>query len=255
MSAAASDDLLECQLSTPPRQQAQLVASASTLTSCILATCGFTSTSPAILWFAVEQCVGAASSAFVMWRFCQPGERREPCASLGVAICLVLLALVVSGGAVAFLAAPQKVDDVSMLVGLSVPSLVIFGLLGGLKRQIATPSATLISDGTLSIAQALIAVASLVGAGTVHEQKHRTKPLGLRDNHGHSLSTNEAWWLDAALSLTISLSLLIYGGHAMLTTVDGRGERPWNPGFWRARNVRVEHSTTLSGTVELERAI
>lgn len=104
--------------------------------------------SPAMLGFALENIVDLMSSMVVVWRFYAGGadlspevvekmDRREKRASILIAVILFVLGITVMSVAVGHLVEENHGDNVGLLIGLSFPSLLVFGGLAVVKFRMS----------------------------------------------------------------------------------------------------------------------
>ena len=195
----------------------------------------FVTSSSATLGFALENAADFGSSVLVCWRFWGGGlsvpeevlELREKRASVGIAISFVLLALVVGGVASGHLTTHEAPSNLGLLLGLSIPSVVIFGGLGGLKMWVgyATRSASMKKDAACSMCGAILSLGVCVGAAAV----------GANAN---------LWWIDAVVALVISVGLLLNGLSTCWKNVN-QGNRWWTLDFWRAPSAPSDRAVSL----------
>ena len=161
------------------------------------------SSSSATLGFALENSVDFISSALVCWRFWGGGKTvpeetlllREKRSSVGIALSFCLLAVVVGSVAIGHLSTSEVPSDVGLLLGLAIPSAMIFSVLGGLKMHvgIATRSPSMKKDAACSLCGAVLSLGVVFGVAAAK-------------------STHEkVWWLDAVVAVVVSVGLLVYG--------------------------------------------
>jgi hypothetical protein len=105
--------------------------------------------SPAMLGFGLESLVDLFSSMVVVWRFYVGGDEnpspaliakldgREKKASILIAVVLMILGVVVSATAISHLAENEHGSNDGLLLGLSLPSVFIFGTLTVIKFRMA----------------------------------------------------------------------------------------------------------------------
>jgi len=193
---------------------------------CGLVVSGVTSSS-ATLGFALENAVDFLSSALVCWRFWGGGkavpeaqlEQREKRASVGIAISFVILAFVVGGVAIGHLSTHERPSDVTVLIALSVPSAIAFGLLGGLKMWVgqATSSASMKKDAACSLCGAVLSLGVIVGALAVGADER-------------------LWFVDALVAVVVALLLLSYGCFVLVKNAK-QNNAWWTWRFWQESSV------------------
>ena len=201
--------------------------------------------SSATLGYALENAVDFVSSALVVWRFQGGGstipetvlEQREKRASIGIAISFVVLAVVVGSVAISHLSAKAEPHGVGALLGLAIPSVLIFGVLGGIKMKIgfATQSAAMKKD----------AACSLCGA---------TLSLGVCFGVLFAEHTADIWWFDAFVAIVVSVGLLANGIYTLLKNAQ-RGDKWWEATFWgkpgRSKRFDVKIEANVAGGVDI----
>lgn len=193
--------------------------------------------SSATLGFALENAVDFFSSALVCWRFWGGGqsvpeatlELREKRASVGIAISFVVLAFTVGSVATGHLTSHETPSDLGLLLGVSVPSMVIFAALGALKLWVgnATHSASMKKDAACSLCGSALSLGVCVGAAAVG-------------------ADYRLWFVDAAVALVVSLGLLMYGLYVLAKNA-AQGKQWWTMEFWQS-----EPPTRGTGLGELQ---
>ena len=194
--------------------------------------------SSATLGFALENAVDFVSSALVCWRFQGGGksipeatlELREKRASVGIALSFVALAFVVGGVASGHLSTHESPSNVGALLGLAVPSVLLFSGLGGLKLWvgIATKSPSMKKDAACSLCGALLSLAVCIGVAA---------------SEG---TDGDVWWFDAMMALLVSICLLIYGAGVLIkNALDGM--QWWLPEFWITAHDRKHKGVVKVG--------
>ena len=196
----------------------------------------FVTGSSATLGFALENAADFGSSVLVCWRFWGGGltvpeetlELREKRASVGIAMSFVVLALVVGGVASGHLTTHEPPSDLGLLLGLSIPSVIIFGALGCLKMWvgIATRSASMKKDAACSLCGAILSLGVCIGAAAVG-------------------ANEQLWWIDAVVALVVSIGLLLYGLYTCLIKAVNDGNKWWTKDFWRAPSAASDRAVSL----------
>jgi divalent metal cation (Fe/Co/Zn/Cd) transporter len=192
------------------------------------------SSSSATLGYALENLVDLVSSLVVIWRFYgevadDELEKREKRASIGIALMIILLSICVFSVAVGHLGekhAPKSIHD---LIGLSVPSFLIFSFLGFVKWRISNQlrSPAMRKDAVCSLAGAILSLGVLIGAALF-------------------MNDDAIWWFDAFVAILISVCLFLYGLRTLVKNyVEGKAF--WTLEFWRtAKNYKsVDESSDL----------
>ena len=123
---------------------------------------------------------------------------------------------------------------------LSIPSVVVFGILGVAKLWLGSKgklnSAALRKDGMCSVAGAILS-AAVVLASTLQ------------------YSGNEVWWLDAAAAVIVSAALLFVGVKTMIHNIM-QGNRFWTIAFWFATPKTEDLSSMMdAGAVDSSKAV
>lgn len=189
---------------------------------------GAKTNSAAELGFAIENGVDFISSLIVLWRFgggrpipSEELELRELRASVGIALSFVALAIVCTAVAVSHLKLNEPVTHVESLLALSIPSFIVFAVLGGLKLWvgISTKSYAMKKDAACSICGAVLSLGVVIGVAA--------------DQH----SGGDVWWFDAIVALVVSFVLFVYG---MADLVKNRRYQWWSCRFWKTPTVRGE---------------
>lgn len=196
--------------------------------------------SAATLGYALENGVDSFSSGLVLWRFWGGGasvseevlETREKRASIGIAFAFIALAFTVGSVAAVHLHHSEEPEEVSKLVALAAPSVVICALLGIFKYRVGSlvDSPSLKKDGICSLCGAGLSLGVLVGGS-----------LLLNDVDG-------SWWLDGAIAVSVSVGLLGYG---VFTLVKNAEMRWWKADFWSTPTSRRANTAGLAAKVEM----
>ena len=191
--------------------------------------------SSATLGFALENAVDFLSSVLVCWRFWGGGatvpeatlELREKRASVGIAMSFVILALTVGGVACGHLTTHDPPSNLPLLLGVSIPSMIIFFILGSLKLWVgyATRSASMKKDAACSLCGAVLSLGVCIGAAAVGADP-------------------KLWFIDAVVALFVSLGLLVYGVYVCAKNAS-QGNAWWTLQFWQSGGVP---RTTVRGT-------
>lgn len=163
-----------------------------------------------ILCYGLENCVDFFSSVIVLWRFYVPDEvsdgideklaKREKRASIGISVILGILGIGIIAAAVDdFLQGMEDYSNLRLLLGISVSSILIFGLLAVMKFQysIYLKSASLHKDGICSLIGTILSGALFINTLIV---KHAP----------------EAWWIDPAVALGCGIASIAIGMHAII---------------------------------------
>ena len=198
--------------------------------------------SSATLGFALENAVDFLSSLLVCWRFWGGGqtvpeatlELREKRASMGIAMSFVVLALTVGGVASGHLTTHDAPSNLPLLLGLSIPSMIIFFILGALKLWVgnATRSASMKKDAACSLCGAILSLGVCVGAAVVGSDPH-------------------LWFIDAVVALLVSVGLLAYGSYVCVKNAE-QGNAWWTLRFWKADGVpRTTARSTGLGELQI----
>jgi len=180
--------------------------------------------SAATLGYALENWVDSLSSILVLWRFWGGGKtvpeeqlaQREKRASIAIAITFVFLAVAVVSVAGVHFEAEHGPEEPFTLMMLSIPSMVVFGVLGvaklwiGDKSNLDSPS--LRKDGLCSVCGSVLSMAVLLASALQY-------------------SGNEVWWLDGAAAVVISAGLMAVGLRTVVRNI-AVGNRFWTLGFW-----------------------
>lgn len=192
--------------------------------------------SSAALGYALENVVDTVGSALVLWRFEGGGatiseaslELREKRAGVGIAAMFVFLGFVVSTNATVALASRHSTENRAALLGLALPSSVIFGALGFAKREVAigVDSPALMKDAYCSLAGAILSLGVLLSF--------------LLE------STAGIWWGDGLVAITVGASLSIYGASALHRN---RRLKWWTATFWSEGRSRAELKKRASATL------
>jgi divalent metal cation (Fe/Co/Zn/Cd) transporter len=157
------------------------------------------------LVFGLENCVDLLSSIVVVWRFYAPGnltkeliehlEKREERASMAISFILILLGVFVFGGAAKDFANGAESDyDMSLILGISFCSIIVFGILARFKfhysKQLS--SSSLYKDGLCSLLGTVLAVALFVNTLIIEKNP-------------------ATWWLDPAASMICGIVAFALG--------------------------------------------
>ena len=173
--------------------------------------------SPAVLAFSFENLIDLASSLLLVWRFAGGGagktaaalETREKRASVGIAGAMCILGVVVFsvGGVHLETHDPEERTHSGTLLGLSIPSILIFGVLGALKLHCANAvrSPAMRKDGICSAAGAVLSFAVCLGV--------------------------TAWWIDPVVAMTVALLLFAFGFRTLHKNYVA-GNRWWTAEWW-----------------------
>jgi len=156
--------------------------------------------SPAMLGFGLENLVDLFSSMVVVWRFYVGGDAevtpaliakldgREKKASIAIAIILFILGITVVSVAIVHLAENVHGDENGLLLGLSIPSVIIFGTMTVIKFRMAnmlrSPSFT--KD----------AICSAFGT---------TLSFGVFFGTCIKMGNEDAWWIDGVVAVLTSI--------------------------------------------------
>jgi len=183
------------------------------------------SSSAATLGYSLENLVDSLSSILVLWRFWGGGRsvsverlaQREKRASVAIALTFLVLAVAVVSVASTHLRHEEKTEDPGLLLAISIPSVVVFGLLAVLKFWIGhvsnLDSPALRKDGLCSLAGSALSVAVLVGAALQY-------------------SGNGIWWFDGACAVGISMGLFFAGARTLVNNAL-HGNSFWELSFWQ----------------------
>jgi divalent metal cation (Fe/Co/Zn/Cd) transporter len=141
-----------------------------------------------MLGYGLENSVDLLSSAVVLWRFASPDEpkrleAREKRASVAISITLFVLGISVASVAIDHLANHNEVKSVGLLLGLSIPSIMIFSVLALFKFKYADVlnSPALRKDGACSLCGAILSGGVFIGA----------------------CLKEDAWWFDSTVRVVI----------------------------------------------------
>lgn len=196
--------------------------------------------SAATLGYSLENLVDSISSALVLWRFWGGGktvpieelEQREKRASIAIGVTFIFLAVAVVAVAGQHLANSEEPDDPLTLMILSIPSVIVFGVLGigklwlGSRAQL--DSSSLRKDGLCSVCGSLLSVAVLVSSSLQY-------------------AGDGIWWLDGAAAVAISAGLFVVGMRTMVHNAL-QGNRFWDPRFWTMDSKRYRESLPQGGS-------
>jgi divalent metal cation (Fe/Co/Zn/Cd) transporter len=182
--------------------------------------------SSATLGYSLENLVDLVSSLIVLWRFHggdtankEELQKREKRASIGIALLMVILAICVFSVAVEHLAEGHAPSALHQLISLSVPSLLIFLILGILKFNIAikTQSPAMKKDAVCSLGGAILSLGVLIGVGLFQ-------------------SDDAIWWFDAFVAIIISILLGLYGVRTVVKNIL-EDKKYWTMKFWMEGKV------------------
>ncbi|KAJ1463275.1 hypothetical protein M885DRAFT_584138 [Pelagophyceae sp. CCMP2097] len=184
----------------------------------------FQSRSATALGYTLENVVDSVGSALLLWRFSGGGggaskaalELRERRADVGISIMFVVLALIVAIDAAGDLANEEEEGDVTELIVLYTPSMLLFLFLGLAKMHVgrAIRSPALRKDGVCSLAGALLSFGVLVSA--LLEE------------------LTDIWWADSLIALVVAGGLGLKGVLSVAAATR-QGVRWWSLGFWMGR--------------------
>ena len=195
--------------------------------------------SPAVLAFSFENLIDLASSLLLVWRFAGGGtaktaaalETREKRASVGIAAAMCVLGVVVFSVGAVHLATrdPEEKTHSGTLLGLSIPSILIFGALGALKLHCANVvrSPAMRKDGICSAAGAVLSFAVCLGV--------------------------TAWWIDPVVAMTVALSLFVFGFRTLRKNYLA-GNRWWTAEWWGMPGRPTPHGENKAPGMELTRS-
>ena len=146
-------------------------------------------------------------------------QKREKRASIGIALLMVILAICVFSVAVEHLAEGHAPSALHQLISLSVPSLLIFLILGILKFNIAikTQSPAMKKDAVCSLGGAILSLGVLIGVGLFQ-------------------SDDAIWWFDAFVAIIISILLGLYGVRTLVKNIL-EDKKYWTMKFWMEGKV------------------
>jgi divalent metal cation (Fe/Co/Zn/Cd) transporter len=182
--------------------------------------------SPAMLGFGLENMVDLFSSLVVVWRFNVAGnteptpalvaklEGREKKASIAIAIILFILGVVVSSVAISHLAENEHGDSNGLLLGLSIPSVMIFGTMTVIKFRMA--------DLLKSPSFRKDAMCSAFGT---------TLSFGVFFGTCVKSGDEGAWWIDGVVAVLTAVVCMWVGLRTLLKNVD-EGIEWWTPAYW-----------------------
>jgi hypothetical protein len=154
--------------------------------------------------------VDLLSSIVVVWRFYAPGnltkelvehlEKREERASMAISFILIMLGIFVCGGAAKAFADGLESDyDMSLILGISFCSIIVFGTLARFKFHYAKQlsSTSLYKDGLCSLLGTVLAVALFVNTLIIEKNP-------------------ATWWLDPAVSMICGIAAFAFGVHPIV---------------------------------------
>ena len=184
---------------------------------------GIKNNSSAMLASALESGVDVVSSILVLWRFWgKEGDEgklatREKRASVSIAMTFIVISLIVGITSIAHLAKMQVPENTGALSGISVPTMIILGILGFEKLYIAKRlgSFAMKKDGVCSIAAAGLSLGITVGAVLFNA------------------TDNNVWRFDAIFALLISILLGAYGTRTLLKN-EWYTKAFWSDARWQA---------------------
>mmetsp|Transcript_7279 Transcript_7279/g.10414 ORF Transcript_7279/g.10414 Transcript_7279/m.10414 type:complete len:243 (+) Transcript_7279:587-1315(+) len=162
-----------------------------------------------ILCYGLENCVDFFSSVVVLWRFFCPElnpevearlRSREKRASILISIILGILGVgIIVAAADDFMNGMEEPEKLGIVLGISVVSILIFGLLAVFKfhYSILLQSASLHKDGICSLIGTTLSAALFINTLIV---KHLP----------------QAWWIDPAVALGCGIASVGIGLHAII---------------------------------------
>lgn len=178
-----------------------------------------------ILCYGLENCVDLFSSVVVLWRFYCPElnpeieaklQSREKRASVLISLILGVLGIGIIFTAVDdFLEGMESPEKLALVLGISVSSIVVFGLLAVVKfhYSILLQSASLHKDGICSLIGTILSIALFVNTLII---KH----------------IPEAWWIDPAVALGCGIASIGIGLHAIIITACVQQIPIWSWQWW-----------------------
>ena len=183
--------------------------------------------SAAMLAFGLENLVDSFSSMLVLWRFWGGGmegspseddlETREKRASVGIAFSFILLAVIVGGIASAHLAREEAPDALALLIGLSLPCVLIFFVLGLVKMYVGVKldSPSMKKDAVCSLCGAVLSAGTTLGAIMM-------------------LSGADSWWFDSVVAVVICMGLFVYACVVLIRNAMKKDPSTgaWAPEMW-----------------------
>jgi len=208
--------------------------------------CFAASSSPSMLGYSFENLVDLFSSVVVVWRF-YIGEgsaatiteekrmgmdRKEKRASILIAMILFILGVVVASVAIAHLAESETVTDRGLLIGVSVPSFLIFGGLAVVKWRMSTvlQSPAFKKDAMCSAFGATLSfgvfLSSAVGSNS----------------------------LDAFVAIFVAMICMWVGLRTLVKNVDEGHNEWWTMQFWRDEGETQEEVRAKGGGLSLQGA-
>mmetsp|Transcript_16311 Transcript_16311/g.27640 ORF Transcript_16311/g.27640 Transcript_16311/m.27640 type:complete len:262 (+) Transcript_16311:77-862(+) len=198
--------------SNPSTKHAYVLAWVSVIITIIAAAAGIAvyevTGSALILCYGLENMVDFLSSVVVLWRFFCPDlspeveaklMAREKRASISISVILGLLGVGIITTAVDdFTKGMEDFSQLSALLGISLSSILVFGLLSLVKfhYSILLKSASLHKDGICSLIGTILSIALFINTLII-----RRVP--------------EAWWIDPAVALGCGVASLAIGVHAL----------------------------------------
>jgi divalent metal cation (Fe/Co/Zn/Cd) transporter len=200
-------------------------------------TISISTNSSATLGYSLESLVDLVSSLIVVWRFHggeatskEELEKREKRASIGIAGLMVILGICVFSVAIEHLSEGHAPSALHQLISLSVPSLLIFFVLGMLKFNIAikTQSPAMKKDAVCSLGGAVLSLGVLIGVGLFQ-------------------SDDAIWWFDAFVAIIISILLALYGIRTLVKNIL-EDKKYWTIKFWMEGKIyKNVDEQTLNG--------
>lgn len=127
-------------------------------------------------------------------------QGREKRASIAISVILGILGIGIIAAAVDdFLQGMEDFEKLRLLLGISVSSILIFGMLAIMKFQysIALSSASLHKDGICSLIGTILSTALFVNTLIIQH-------------------IPEAWWIDPAIALGCGIASIAIGMHAII---------------------------------------
>jgi hypothetical protein len=181
------------------------------------------SSSSAILGFALENLVDLGTSLLMLWRFWGGGraavseaqlQLREKRASVGVAFAFILLAVAVICNAALQLSTAHVVADRSAVLSLCIPSVALLTPLGVIKVWTGrfAASASLKKDGCCTLAAAVLSLIAAIDVSLVD-------------------SNPSIWYVDSVATLVVCVALLL-AGMTTLAKNAMQGVPWWTPSWW-----------------------
>ena len=143
---------------------------------------------------------------------------REKRASVGIAIVFVILAITVGTAGGQHLASHgQRLDHIHVLLGLAVPSVLIFGALGVVKVMLGNKTKAVAEKGrACSLCGALLSLGVAIGAAL------------------HDIPS--MWWFDGAVALSVAVALGVSGLYTLWKNAR-QSNAWWTVKFWLKAQV------------------